>query len=117
MLGELEKHATSLNGPIPATSCTATPATGGTASRPVTTSNGINDREARAWRRFDPEAQAVLGNPNWQSTHCNGRDSNRPDGRTTLLRVTATGSKNGLDKPDGPPEPVSQVRVLPGAPL
>ena len=34
-----------------------------------------------------------------------------------LLRGTWVGGEDALDNPNGPPEPVAQVRVLPGAPL
>ena len=38
-----------------------------------------------------------------------------PNRREDLLRITALVTADGLDNPDRPPEPVAQVRVLPGA--
>ena len=55
----------------------------------------------------------------WQSKLAiNGdyrRDSAEPPGREGVFRTTGMDREEGLDNPDRPPEPVAQVRVLPGA--
>ena len=58
---------------------------------------------------------AALGNQIWQSNGSYGEDSDQLGGREAQLGSTGPYGKDGLDKPDGPPEPVAQVRVLPGA--
>ena len=56
-----------------------------------------------------------FGNPNWQSNQLYGTDNDTSPVREVLFRDTWSNDKDGLDKPDRPPEPVAQVRVLPGA--
>jgi hypothetical protein len=56
-----------------------------------------------------------FGNPDWQSNGDHPRDPLEPRGRMGVLRATTKDRTHELDKPDRPPEPVAQVRVLPGA--
>ena len=58
---------------------------------------------------------ALLGNPIWQSNGRHREDSDTRDGEGVQLRNTGADVQDGLEKSDGPPEPVAQVRVLPGA--
>ena len=53
----------------------------------------------------------------WQSNGCYRRDGHEPLGLDALLRRTTWCQLDSLDDPNGPPEPVAQVRVLPGASL
>ncbi len=57
----------------------------------------------------------ILGNHIWQSNASHGEDSEGSGGLEVQLRSTGTEVSGCLDDPDGPPEPVAQVRVLPGA--
>jgi hypothetical protein len=51
----------------------------------------------------------------WRSTRIYWVDIEGPNGLNPQLRGTGTHQKDTVDKPDRPPEPVAQVRVLPGA--
>ena len=56
-----------------------------------------------------------FGNPNWQSNRAHPTDGSEIAGRTSQVRLTRTSALDALDYSHGPPEPVAQVRVLPGA--
>ena len=58
-----------------------------------------------------------FGNQDWQSNERHGEDDPSPGGFRRELRATGADGQDCLDESDGPPEPVAQVRVLPGAPL
>jgi hypothetical protein len=55
----------------------------------------------------------AFGNPKWQSKGRYRRDGLEPLGHHALLRSTMYDLPDSLDTPNGPPEPVAQVRVLP----
>ena len=56
----------------------------------------------------------ILGNQIWQSNGYYGEDGNKLPGLEAQFRTTGVDGEDSLDEPDGPPEPVAQVRVLPG---
>ena len=55
----------------------------------------------------------ILGNQIWQSNEFYGVDGTSRGGLGRQLRRTKADGQDGLDEPDGPVEPVAQVRVLP----
>jgi hypothetical protein len=69
---------------------------------------GLFDDPSRSGRAF-------LGNQIWQSNEYYGVDGKKLPGLKAQFRATGADGQDGLDEPDGPPEPVAQVRVLPGA--
>jgi hypothetical protein len=58
----------------------------------------------------------MFGKQIWQSNEGHREDSHDLRGPQVLLKTIEANSQDDLDEPDGPPEPVAQVRVLPGAP-
>jgi hypothetical protein len=56
-----------------------------------------------------------FGNQDWQSNERHGEDDPSPGGFRRELRATGADGQDCLDESDGSPEPVAQVRVLPGA--
>ncbi len=57
------------------------------------------------------EVDDVLGNQIWQSNEFYGVDGISRGGFGRQLRSTAADGQDGLDEPDGPPEPEARVSV------
>jgi hypothetical protein len=70
-----------------------------------------------AWvgRRGVTATGQELGNLFRQSSERDGEDNPLRADSSPGVDSTAADGQDGLDEPDGPPEPVAQERVLPGA--
>jgi len=83
---------------------------------PVTSEHELVSRPDSCFSGTDYGSPAApLGNPIWQSDGRHGKDGSISSGLRAHFRTTVADGLDNLDDPDGPPEPVAQVRVLPGA--